>query len=460
LQNAAAEVASAYRRAGWVVRAYLPQQDVSTGTVTIQVVEARLGKVKVEGQSRVLASRVEMTLLGAQKAGQPIRAEDVDRGLLILEDTPGIAATGVLVPGSEPGATDVLVKLSPKPLVRGDLSADNTGSPATGRARLGASLTLASPFQMGDLFNATLSHTEGSDYGRVAYSLPVGHDGWRLGVNASDMRYRLTGDAFVALNARGNSTSYGMDASYPLLRSRARNLLLAMTYDHKRYDNEANGATTSRYNTDAFSVGLAGNAFDDYYGGGANSANLNLIGGRVDLSNSPTLAADAATARTDGSFSKLRYSLSRLQAVNSTFSLYALLTGQAASKNLDSSEKFYLGGPSGVRAYPAGEGGGSEGQLVNLEARMKLPREAQLAAFYDWGRVRTNVDNNYLGAPALNSYSLQGVGLTLSGQVKQLNLRLTYARRLGSNPNPSASGADQDGSLIRNRVWLQAAGSF
>ena len=36
-------LAAAYREAGWVVRAYLPQQDIAGGTVTIQIVEAIFG---------------------------------------------------------------------------------------------------------------------------------------------------------------------------------------------------------------------------------------------------------------------------------------------------------------------------------------------------------------------------------------------------------------------------------
>ena len=40
LQNAAIAVATAYRNAGWIVRAYLPQQEITGDTVTIQIVES------------------------------------------------------------------------------------------------------------------------------------------------------------------------------------------------------------------------------------------------------------------------------------------------------------------------------------------------------------------------------------------------------------------------------------
>jgi hemolysin activation/secretion protein len=50
LQNAAAAVANAYRQAGWIVRAYLPRQNVTAGVITIEIVEATLGAVRVEGE--------------------------------------------------------------------------------------------------------------------------------------------------------------------------------------------------------------------------------------------------------------------------------------------------------------------------------------------------------------------------------------------------------------------------
>ena len=39
---------------------------------------------------------------------------------------------------------------------------------------------------------------------------------------------------------------------------------------------------------------------------------------------------------------------------------------QLSSKNLDSSEKFTLGGIGGVEAYPSGEASGDEGRKISL----------------------------------------------------------------------------------------------
>ena len=211
-----------------------------------------------------------------------------------------------------------------------------------------------------------------------------------------------------------------------------------------------------------FSAGLTGNQFDKWGGGGANLASLTLTAGTVNLDDSPNQAADASTTQTHGSFSKLRYALSRQQALNADWSLYALLTGQFANKNLDSSEKFFLGGANGVRAYPANEGGGSEGSMINLELRWRAMSNLVVTGFYDWGSVTVNKNNSFAGAPVFNRFDLSGLGasLTWTGP-KGFNLKGTYAHRLGDNPNrDTATGKDQDGSLNKSRVWLTASLPF
>ena len=85
----------------------------------------------------------------------------------------------------------------------------------------------------------------------------------------------------------------------------------------------------------------------------------------------------------------------------------------------------------------------------------------QLTGFYDWGQVQANVDNDFPGAASPNRYDLKGygVGLGWSGP-RGFTLQATLARRIGDNPNPTAQGNDQDGTLRRNRVWLQASLPF
>ena len=460
LQAASAAVAEIYRAAGWIVRAYLPQQDIVDAVVTIQIVEAVFGGVQLEGApaTRVSLTQIQRGIDAQQAVGAPLNADAIDRALLLADDLPGVAVSGSLREGTQASQTELVIKLADEPLLMGEGTLDNTGSRSTGAKRLSANLNFNSAFGLGDLLSANLIHTQGSDYLRLGGTLPVGAKGWRIGANASNMRYRLITEEFAALDSKGTSSTAGLEASYPLIRSRLQNLYFNASLDHKSFDNQANGVTSTNYQASSLSLSLSGNLFDKLGGGGANSASLALTSGQLDLSGSPNQAADAASSQTDGSYRKLRYSVSRQQVITDEVSFYAALSGQWASKNLDSSEKFYLGGSSGVRAYPGSEAGGAAGQLLNLELRWRLPEGFNLTGFIDAGQVTVNANNNFTGAPALNDYSLKGAGLTLAWQGSSgLSLRATWARRIGDNPNPTATGNDQDGSLVSNRFWLTAS---
>ena len=466
LQSSAVLVADLYRDQGWVVQTFLPEQDISTGQVTIAIVEAVFGQARITGEpTRVLPAAVLDIFAQQQQAGQFLNMNALDRALLLADDLPGVTVSGTLSPGQQSGQTDLLLMLADEPWLNGNVSADNTGAVSTGSRRANLALNINSPTQHGDALNVNAMAAQGLRYGRVGYSLPLGSNGWRVGVNASRLDYDLVSEAYKSLNASGNATTAGVELSYPLVRSRPFNLSGSLAADKKEYFNVSGGATSSAYSNVPVTLGLSGSSFDALGGGGANAFSGLITAGRLNLNGSPTQSSDASTAQTAGTFYKVRYALSRQQQLGNSVSLYTAFSGQWAHKNLDSSEKFYLGGSGGVRAYPSSEGGGSLGQMLNVELRWQLPEGMNLVGFYDHGRVTQNVNNSFAGAPALNSFALKGAGVGLGWRHSSgLNLQATYARRIGQNPNPITTdvnrGADQDGTLRRNRLWLTASLAF
>jgi hemolysin activation/secretion protein len=463
LQEVAAVVANVFREAGWIVQAYLPVQDVTDGVVTIQIVEAVFGGVQLNGAppKRVPLARV-LELLDAQLSrDKPLNADAVDRALLLADDLVGVVVAGGLREGEKQSATQMDLKMVDEPLVIGEVSYANTGSRSTGPEQVSLNANLNSPLGKADLFSFSLMHSAGSDFARLAATFPLGNDGWKIGGSVSHLTYHLVAPEFKPLQAKGSSDTSGLEASYPIIRSRSGNLYFTANLDRKAFDNESSGATTTRYKAETATLGLNGNYFDSLGGGGANTASMGWVNGNIDLDGSPNRTADAASTRTEGSFSKLRYAVNRQQTITSKLALYAAYSGQVASKNLDSSERFYLGGFSGIRAYPSSEGGGSEGEMFNLELRWKLPEGFNLTGFYDYGRVKVNRNNDYVGAPALNKLSLKGAGLAFSWLSKEgLAIKTIWSRRIGENPNPTATGYDQDGSLRKDRFWLTLSQQF
>lgn len=203
LQNAALAVADTYRQQGWIVRAYLPRQEIDGGIVTIQIVEALFGGARSSGgePGRMALGRIVSYVTSAQASGAPLNADALDRALLIIDDLPGVGASGNLATGEQDNETLLVMKLTDEPLFSGDAGVDNTGSRSTGAPRATANLALSSPLRIGDQAIANLIHSEGSDYARLAYSVPVGTDGWRVGASGSHLKYRLVADEFEALRA-------------------------------------------------------------------------------------------------------------------------------------------------------------------------------------------------------------------------------------------------------------------
>lgn len=462
LQNAAIAVANAYRRKGWVVRAYLPQQDVTSGTVTIQIVEAVFGAVHVEGKSRrISAARLKRYVDAAQAPGQPVHADALDRALLLINDLPGVSATGSLSEGARQAETDLVLQAATLPLLTGNVTLDNAGERFTGAAQVTVTGSLNGPLRIGDHGDALYLHSQGSDFESADYDVPIGYRGLRVGVDASHLSYRIVTAEFAPLDAHGRSTTADVHASYPVVRTRLGSLYVSLAAGDKWFDNESAGATTSRYSIESARLGLTGNLFDNLGGGGESTASLTLEQGLVDLGGSPNEAADAQTVDTAGSFRKLSLTVSRLQVLTRRLSLFASASGQIASRNLDSAEKMYLGGANGVRAYPTNEGGGSEGLLLTAEARERLPAGFSLTGFFDWGDVHFNKDNAFPGAPVANVDVLKGAGFAVGWTASfGLTVRVAAAHRIGSNPIPTSAGTDQDGTYIEDRVWAQASMPF
>ena len=462
LEFITAQISEFYRAQGWVVKVLLPEQDLIHQTLIIEIIEASLGKIEIEDQSTNLNLAVIKPMIEKNNlVGSALNARKLDRALLLIDDIPGIKAFGLLKPGDEQKEADLKIKITNDSRLNGNVYLDNMGPRSTGQARIGTNFNINSPFKWGDQVNLSALHTHGSDYLRLAYSLPVGLEGLRIGLNGAKLKYDLISSDLSALQASGSFTSTGLEAQYPIVRSKLKNLYFITNFDRKDYRNEAQGQIVSLYEIKNISMSLYGNLFDNVLGGGSNAANLTAVKGNLDLQGSPTEIIDRFTTKSAGRFNLIRYAINREQNLFGPVTLYAGASGQFAFDNLSSSEKFYLGGPYGVRAYPVNEAGGSSGHLLKLELRTQLPYNFSSSLFYDEGHVIVNHNNNFIGASSLNKYTLKGAGLSLNWQYNQsLKIASILSRRIGENPNLTSTGLDQDGSKDETRFWINVSYLF
>jgi hemolysin activation/secretion protein len=456
LNAAARRITAYYRSKGFAVaRAYLPAQDITDGAVTISIIEGRISSHKINNQSLLSDERAQ-AYLGQVKDGDVIRSEQIDRGLLLLQDTPGVSSSrATLQPGASVGTSELLIEVNPAKPYSGSVVADNYGSRYTGEYRLAGTFNLASPLKIGDQITANLlTSGDNLSFARLAYQLPVGSDGLRLGAAYSDIHYKL-GKEFEALQAHGTATSASVFAAYPFIRSQFKNLSGTVSYEDKNLKDYVDGtATYTPKKVGVTTLGLSGSLQDALGGGGITGLDLSVAFGNLSINSSTALAIDNASAQSNGSYTRFSYGANRLQRFTDSTFLALSMSGQTASKNLDSSEKFSLGGINGVRAYPQGEASGDEGYRATVELRHNVIPNVQATVFYDVGKVTIN--RKPFGAPASNSRNLAGVGVGVNASLGPVQLRSSLAWRTdGGLPTSIPASAAK-----RPTLWMQASVAF
>jgi hemolysin activation/secretion protein len=451
LIQAVEAIEARYKQAGYfLAQAYLPPQKIKDGAIEIAISEGRMGEARLEGESRV-AGDVLYRYLDRLHKGEALTLSVLERQILLINELAGGRASLDLQAGEEPGSTDIVLAQQPEALVAGRLEANNHGSPSTGEKRLSLNLNANSPLNLGERLTASALTT---DTGKLASynlrgELPVGGDGWRLSAGASRAEYSL-GGAFSSLQASGQADSWRVGAAYPLIRSRATNLKFQLEADQSRLADKFRAANTE---TDKRSRGLTASAsgdwLDEFMGGGSSRADLALRAGYLSLDPAAAaLDAPPAGPGAAGRFNKATFSAQRQQTVSRDLSLQVNLTWQLAGKNLDSSEKLILGGPTTLPGYATGEASGDSGTLAKLALRWQALPQLALTAFTDYGRLQLAHDP--LPAVTKNHKRLSDAGLGadwLIGKGFSASAILAWAGK--EVPNP----ADND----KPRLWFNLA---
>lgn len=462
LERAMADVAAVYEQEGWLARVQVPEQDVVDGLVTLQVIEARMGRVVIDAgaTTRLDTQRIRRTVTVRLQRGQPLNLRALERAVSVLADTPGVAVKSALTSGEREGETDVAITVNDRAVWSGSLAVDNGGSRSTGAARAVSSLSLDNPTGRGEQVGLTVLGSQGTRYAMASASAPWGYEGWRVGVSGSVLTYNLVG-TLASSGAQGSAATMTMRAQYPVWRSGRTNVNAALSADGKWFENEANGANISSKTTQVVTASLSGDRTDTAWGGGYLLWSAAVAAGRLDLSGNPAnQAADGDGPRSEGRYAKMTATAARLQQLTRTTTLWLSWNAQASSRNLDSSEKFALGGSNLLRGYPSGEGVGDRGWLTTVELRQSVAGVWQLAAFVDHGQIWTHHDPRHVatGSGIPNRYALTAGGLGIGfSPSPTFTLRMTAAQRMGRNAaaNP-LTGADADGMRPRARVWLAA----
>jgi len=470
LQKACDAVMEFYRKNGFTVQAILPPQKIANGVVKILVTEAKLSSVIVDtpdGPTRFSKETAAEYITYANPIGQPLNSKAIERALIILNETPGVMVSSQLEPGEKDGDTALRMQLTQPQWYQGKVEANTYGSRTTGATQGVIALNGINPLGIGDQVSVNGIYSDGSQYVQGAYSLPASKDGLRLGVSGTFLNYKnVSNYAQSASAGYGDAWTTGVSAAYPLVREQGTNLNLNANYDIKSYMNKnlLTMQTISSYNIKNTSLGLSGNHYDSFGGGGVSSGSVTAVLGYLDILGT---SMQGYGQYTPSSFTKFTFAGNRTQQLtqDGETSFYMAFNGQFSSVNLNSAEQIYMGGPYAVRAYPVAQGGGSQGGVGTVELRHQFPERITGSLFYDIGIVQ-QYKNLYQGWQGLtnanNTYSLKGAGFGVKWDWEGWNLGAMVAWQLGTNPlyNSSGQQTNTDSTTTNPRGWFTASYQF
>jgi len=470
LKQVADAVAQEYRRQGWLARVFVPPQTVTGGVVRLQVIEGRFGSMVFSDDTDLDSLRVKPARILARAsegltAGQPISASNLERGVLLAGDLPGVSVIASEQAGEAEGETDVVLHAGNEPLVSGEIAFDNYGQAGVGSERAVGHADINSPLGFGEQFDVLGVVTPDLQYGRGALSLPLTAAGLRLAVNGAVLHYTVAVPQYDDLKPVGDSHVVGGVLEYQWLRAADHNLTVGIELQRKAFDSSMLGRINNDYRVYDAMAYATGNLYDDFLGGAVNSADISFGRGWVSMSGSPAQYWDRVNADTQGQFNVLRWRIDRTQQLPRDFSLYTALSGQLSYQNLDPSEMFYPGGPYGVGTSAVAADGGSSGQMANVELRWAGLRafgtQTTLKLRYGAAHIRIYANDEWPAAPKANSYVLQSVGAGAQLDAPwDLHLTVAADHRVGGDagardPDNGLTGARRD-----TRVWASLQKRF
>lgn len=453
LQQVIDAIETAYHNAGYfLAQATLPPQQIKNGTINIVITEGKIGKIRLEGDSRIAPDRL-YDYMDKLSKDKPLTESELERQALLISDLIGGRVNVDLQAGDDAGTTDIVLSQKSDPFFSGRADVDNHGLPATGEYRVGLVGNLNSPLKRGDLLSANLITTDTGNlnaYG-IRYDTPVGVNGWHVNISKTLAHYSL-GDDFRNLDARGKADAWRIGASYPLVRSRNKNIWLRFEADRTKLNNEIGIAgldLDSRIR--GFTFNPSADWRDDIQGGGSNYIDLQLRKGHLSLDDQgKTLDAPPAGLNTEGSFTKAIIGMQRMQSLAYNVALQMQWRHQFTNENLDSAEKMTVGGPVTMVGYPNSQANFDQGGMGKLHLYWSPVNNLRLGTFAEYANVNLSKDP-LPGTRNNREYSDAGFSVDW-----QINPEIDLAATIAWAGDEPAISTDND----RPRLWMRLGYAF
>ncbi len=206
----------------------LPEQNLAAGTLRLQLVPGVIRQIRFAEEG---PGDARWKSAFPARPGDILNLRALEQGLEQLKRVPSQDASMELVPGEQPGESDVVITLKQAKRWRAALSLDDAGSEGTGKQQAGATVWADNLLGINDLLTVGVNSDGSAEKGKgthgynASFTAPLGN--WRFSTSTYASRYAqiISGNA-EDFSSTGRSRS--VDLTVERLLSRGQSYRTAM----------------------------------------------------------------------------------------------------------------------------------------------------------------------------------------------------------------------------------------
>lgn len=398
VEHARAALEKAYQDKGYqTVSVEIPPQQVRNGVVILQVIEGKVGRLRIRGSRYFSLSEIKKEAPSMAEGTVP-NFNDVTRDIVALNQLPDRRVTPTLRAGVEPGTVDIDLNVKDTLPLHGSLELNDRNSPDTTSLRINGSISYNNFWQLG--------HSAGFSFQIAPENLRDAEvfsgyylarfpqfPGFSILLQGTKQDSNVSTLGSIAVAGRGSI--FGVRGIFTLPPGKDFYESISAGFDWKHFDQNV-GLTTGRIETPITYYPVSAVYTSTWVPKGSETdldagITLGLRGGIGSKDNQ----FDNSRFKASGNFIYFRGDLSHTHDLPGGMQVYAKVQGQVADQPLINSEQIGGGGLGTVRGYYEAEVLGDNGIFGTLELRSpsllgwmnKKEDEWRIYAFLDAGTL-------------------------------------------------------------------------
>jgi hemolysin activation/secretion protein len=371
VENARRSLESAYREKGFQsVSVEVPPQKVRRGIVVLNVVENKVGRLRVKG-SRYFSLEQIKRQAPSMAEGKVPNFNEITRDILALNTLADRRVTPTLRPGVTPGTVDIDLNVKDSAPVHGSIELNNRYSTNTTELRLNGSASYDNLWQLGHSlgFNFQIAPQRLAD-AKILSAYYIARfptiDWLSLMVTGTKQDSDVSTLTGVAVAGRGDIIGARAIVTLPARKDFYHSLTLG--FDYKHFDeNVVIGFDETATPVTYYPLSLG---YTATWMGQGRLTELNAgVNFHLRGTGSSQLEFDNKRYGADGSFFYFRGDLAHTQDLPAGFQVFGKVQGQLSGDPLVNSEQFSAGGLGSARGYLESAALGDNALFGTLELR-------------------------------------------------------------------------------------------